>query len=126
MQDDALLGNTDPDDVEHPPSTPNKGAFPPGGDTPTDQRNIAAFREWRRSQGNPSAADRELANDCRLFAESVERQGTPWAHGCANVLRLAADALTRVRSSSGAPNPDDAPARRANPKDTVDTIQKGG
>ena len=34
-----------------------------------------------------------LADDCRLFADSAERQGTPWGYGCASVLRLAANAL---------------------------------
>jgi hypothetical protein len=47
------------------------------------------------------AEQETLADDCRFFAESARRQGTPWGQGYADILRKAAaclDGLTAARA----------------------------
>lgn len=39
---------------------------------------------------------RQLSDDCLVYATSVERQNTPWAHGCASLLRQAAILLREL------------------------------
>ena len=47
-------------------------------------------------QKNGNYSVRQLADDCLLFAASVEKQGTPWARGCALVLRQSACELREL------------------------------
>ena len=122
MQDDALLGSTGPKSCgEGAPIA----AWQPIETAPTNHRAAVLVA---LENGGVGEAERHGGDDSWWWANTMHHPGAgPIQFQVTHWMPLPTPPkLEHVRSSSGAPNPDDATTRRANTKDTVDTIQKGG